>query len=708
MFSRALDIFAGPPGMWIGLIAGVVIAAWYGGLKPGLIATSLLLAAAVWINESGFGRPAALETPPADLAQSNRHAAVLFLVLSVIVSVAMQRLRMQGFRAAHAQARLREVLDSSLDAVMSVDIEFRCLYANQRAAQLVNRTPGQMFSRSLRTIFPETPGVTLYRELARAMRERIPVHLEYRGEPAGGQSASRRFDIRGWPNAAGLTLFIREMPGVAEAAPQAKSQSSPETTALLEKYFLNPLLGVAIGRQDRILQANPEFVRISGYRAEELRSGNVTWSRITAVDGEILASGNRRVPVTRTVAEFVLGGTPTWIAFVLDNSDHRRLESQVRESARLEGVSGIAATIVHDFNNLLTGAIGHASEAFDQLPKDSAASQSVQLSIRAAERASDLANQLMAFSGRGRFAASPVDVASLIREVAQLMRAAIPRCVDLRLDFEMGLPMVHADRTQLQQLVMNLVLNAAQAIGNTIGWVEVSAVQCDISEAADLAAGSYVSIRVQDTGGGMDAATCASIFNPFFTTKPSGHGLGLASANHIVHAAGGAIRVTSEPGAGSCFEVLWPALPVAPATAGNTISESDGPADGWHHEGGTILLIEQDETVRTFAKEALERRGYTVHAARDGADAVDVFRGVGYSMSLVLVDLNTSGMTGEQTVRNLRALRASVPILVTHPTNDEVLFGLLENECGTGVIRKPYTGDTLAARVRSALDRDDD
>ena len=713
MFSRALEIFAGPPGMWIGLIGGVVIAAWYGGLKPGIIATLVLLAAAVWINESGFGRPAALETPPADLTQSNRQAAFLFLLLSVVVSVAMQRLRMQGFRAAHAQARLREVLDSTLDAVMSVDIEFRCLYANQRAAELVNRTPGQMFSRSLRTIFPETPGVTLYRELARAMRERTPVHLEYRGELAGGHSGNRRYDLRGWPNAAGLTLFIRDITSVAESAPQPRPQSSPDNTALLDEYFMNPLVGVAIGRQDRILQANPEFLRISGHRAEELRSGNVTWSRLTAIDGEILASENRRVPVKCTVSEFAMNGAPAWVAFVLDISERRRLESQARETARLEGLSRIAATIVHDFNNLLTGTIGHASEALDQIPRDLipgniAARQSIQLSIRAAERASDLANQLMAFAGRGRFAAGAVDVANLIREVAQLMRAAIPRCVDLRLDLEMDLPMVLADSTQLQQLVMNLVLNSAQAVGHSIGWVEVSALRSDIADAVDLPAGAYVSIRVEDTGGGMDAATRASIFNPYFTTKPSGRGLGLAAANDIVRAAGGTIRVTSEPGVGSCFEVLLPALTAKPATAENTVCESGEAGKGWHPEGGTILLVEEDETVRTFAKEALERRGYTVHAARDGADAVEVFRGVGYSISLVLADLNTSSSTGEQTVRNLRALRASVPILVTHALNDEALFSRLESECGTTFVRKPYTADALAAKVRSTLDRDDD
>ena len=316
--------------------------------------------------------------------------------------------------------------------------------------------------------------------------------------------------------------------------------------------------------------------------------------------------------------------------------------------------------------------------------------------------------QLMAFAGRGRFAAGAVDVANLIREVAQLMRAAIPRCVDLRLDLEMDLPMVLADSTQLQQLVMNLVLNSAQAVGHSIGWVEVSALRSDIADAVDLPAGAYVSIRVEDTGGGMDAATRASIFNPYFTTKPSGRGLGLAAANDIVRAAGGTIRVTSEPGVGSCFEVLLPALTAKPATAENTVCESGEAGKGWHPEGGTILLVEEDETVRTFAKEALERRGYTVHAARDGADAVEVFRGVGYSISLVLADLNTSSSTGEQTVRNLRALRASVPILVTHALNDEALFSRLESECGTTFVRKPYTADALAAKVRSTLDRDDD
>ncbi len=844
LFSRPAESIAGPPGMWMSLLAGVVFGAWYGGLKPGLIGTTILASGAVFLYETGIGRPTALEAPLPGEQQSERAAALLFFLVSLAVCIAMQRLRMEGFRSAHAQARLREVLDSTLDAVVSVDVEFRCVYANGPAARLAKRTPTHMFGRSLRTLFPETPGVLIYRELARSLREGTPVQLEHRVEQTG-----RRYDIRGWPNAAGLTLFIRDVTGARDselalhattrqlrleqarhlgilgelptgivivtpamivefANPAAKamtgsdlragqlfpappaivgavaaghrlsgveaefkkadgaagyaridctplvdptgrhpsaviicSEITPlrvaekvarEAVANLQRVFDSSAIGIVLCRQDRVVDANPEFLRLTGHIATDFREGTLGWPDLTPVefrdldtkamgqlmerglaetyDKEILHATGRRLPVRISSLDFKSSGMFSWVAFVEDLTPVRALETRVQDGVRLEGLGRLAAGVVHDFNNLLTGVVGHVSEALDQLPNDHAVADSLRLAIRAGERATDLAGQLLSFSGRGRFAPGLIDVGRLIRESSQLMKAAIPRGVELRFALDPDLPFVEADSTQLQQLVMNLVINGAQAAGDKGGRVTVSTMPARVSGATDLTDGAYVSIRVEDTGDGMDAMTRERIFDPFFTTKVFGHGLGLAAAKDIVEAHGGAIRVTSVPGEGSSFEVLIPASESAPVAAapGAVVLDAEDPFRDWDNHGATVLVVDGEEVVRSLAKAALERRGYTVVPVADSREAVEICRGVGHSISAVVLDANTAGGGTEDAVRSLRALSPTRPIIVTGSATDGERLGQLQEAGIFCFLHKPYTGDLLAAKVRAALDRDDD
>ena len=265
---------------------------------------------------------------------------------------------------------------------------------------------------------------------------------------------------------------------------------------------------------------------------------------------------------------------------MLDLSEHRRLEERVRQAAKAESIGLLAGGVAHDFNNLLTIIIGNASLAHVMLPGESPVQSQIANALRAAERAADLTRQLLAYAGKGQFVVQPADVSAVIRDIGELFRASTTREIGVHLDLAHGLPLVSMDATQIQQLVMNLVINGVESIDGRGGTVRVATSAAEVGETflrsadlvTDMAPGHYVRIEVADDGCGMDAETRRRIFDPFFTTKFTGRGLGLAAAAGIVRAHQGGMTVRSMPGEGSTFEVFLPALtepsqmPVAPGS----------------------------------------------------------------------------------------------------------------------------------------------
>jgi len=249
--------------------------------------------------------------------------------------------------------------------------------------------------------------------------------------------------------------------------------------------------------------------------------------------------------------------------------ERRNLEEQVQQSQRLESLGLLAGGVAHDFNNLLTGILGNASLVLDMLNPSEPARSILQSVIQASERAADLTRQLLAYAGKGRFFVRPVDISTLVREISELMRTSLPKKVRFLLDLADQLPPVEADSTQIQQLVMNLVLNAGEAIGDAAGTVHVITrlETRSLNGATNAAVGRHVCIEVRDTGCGMDEATRAQIFDPFYSTKFTGRGLGLAAALGIARSHQGQIDVETAPGAGSTFRVWLPAAEKAVAEA---------------------------------------------------------------------------------------------------------------------------------------------
>jgi signal transduction histidine kinase/CheY-like chemotaxis protein len=390
-----------------------------------------------------------------------------------------------------------------------------------------------------------------------------------------------------------------------------------------------------------------------------------------------------------------------------DITERKRSECQLREMQKIESLGVIAGGVAHDFNNLLVGILGNASLVLESLAPSSPNYSMLRSVVDASERAAHLTRQLLAYAGKGRFVTAKVDLSALVTGIAGLIRSSIPKTVQLRFDLARELPAIDADPEQIQQLLMNLVINGVEAIGDGHdGTVSVTTKSQEVDEeyarqifaAGAVRPGTYVSLRVDDTGCGMDAETTAKIFDPFFTTKFMGRGLGLSAVLGIVRGHRGAIRVSSAPAKGSSFEVLLPAaggrldLPPAELTRQRVAGS------------GTILVIDDEEVVRTTAKTALERCGYSVLLASDGPSGVDVFRDHAGEIVAVLLDMTMPVPGGVETSGLIRAVRPGVRVIVSSGYNEMEAARRFRAWGIAAFIKKPYSAAELAETVKHVLE----
>jgi signal transduction histidine kinase/ActR/RegA family two-component response regulator len=402
------------------------------------------------------------------------------------------------------------------------------------------------------------------------------------------------------------------------------------------------------------------------------------------------------------------GRVAKWFGTCTDVDDQKRSGEAMRQAAKLESIGLLAGGVAHDFNNLLTGILGNTSLAIDELPSNSRVRPMLENVMLASERAADLTRQLLAYSGKGRFFVQSSDLSVLVREISNLIHASIPKKVQLRLELAPDLPSVEIDSAQIQQLIMNLVINAAEAIGDDrSGLVVVSTLLREVDQsfignnhfALDpVPPGRYVAIQVRDNGCGMAESVRSHIFDPFFTTKFTGRGLGLAAALGIVRGHHGSIRIDTEPGRGTMFEVLLPAGAArqqapAPATARRELRGS-----------GSVLVVDDEAVVRSVAKATLEHYGYNVLEAENGRDGVRLFRRHADEISVVLLDMMMPVMGGEEALAAIRDVRPNVPVIGSSGYSESVAQERFGGKGLASFLQKPYSARILAERVKQVLD----
>jgi PAS domain S-box-containing protein len=393
------------------------------------------------------------------------------------------------------------------------------------------------------------------------------------------------------------------------------------------------------------------------------------------------------------------------IVILEDVSERRRLEERLRESEKLEAIGRLAGGVAHDFNNLLTAIIGYAQLLADSLDSDDPKADDVDEIIKAAERSAALTGQLLAFSRKQVLVPAILDVNALVRETTVLLRRVIGEHIDLVTTLAPDVHPVSADRTQLEQIVINLAVNARDAMPSggrlTIETANAAIGESDLRHQAVSEPGRYVMMAVSDTGVGMDGETKLRVFEPFFTTKEQGRGtgLGLATVYGIVKQSGGFIGVHSEPHQGATFRVYLPAMPGAKATVPRRDTRQP---DSLGNE--TILVVEDERAVRTMTRIILERAGYHVVEAAAPDEAQEIFRSRSSEIDLMISDVVMPGAHGPALFKQLSGEHPSLRVLyMSGYTDDEIIrAGRLEG--GENFMEKPFTSQKLLERVREILD----
>jgi PAS domain S-box-containing protein len=384
-----------------------------------------------------------------------------------------------------------------------------------------------------------------------------------------------------------------------------------------------------------------------------------------------------------------------------------KLEAQMQQTQKLESLGVLAGGIAHDFNNLLAPILGNARLLESELPPDSPVRPFAEQIATAALRTSELTTQLLTYAGRGTLTTRTLDVRELVREMGELLHMAVSRKVDLRYELPDALPPVEGDPAQLRQVVLNLIMNASEAIGDEPGVVTIGAGTIEVDRACsretyigrELPAGSYIYLDVRDDGCGMDEETRSKIFDPFFTTKFTGRGLGLAALLGIVRAHRGAVAVESEPGRGTRFRLLFPRASGSVATSEATTA---CPRD-WRGSG-TVLVVDDDEAVRELLGHLLPKSGLSVIMANDGKKAVERFREHASEIAAVLLDLTMPEMGGVEAFIEMRRIRPDARIILSSGYSVVDVAAHLEGQGVDGFLQKPYEPRALIQRLRELLE----
>ncbi len=370
------------------------------------------------------------------------------------------------------------------------------------------------------------------------------------------------------------------------------------------------------------------------------------------------------------------------------------------QSQKLESLGVLAGGIAHDFNNLLTGMLGYASLTRMRLPPGDPIGEDMKRIESAAMRAAELCQQMLAYAGRGQFEIQPVELNVLTQEMAQLLATVLSKKAVLKYNLTAGLPSVQADPTQLRQVVMNLITNASDAIGERSGVITLTTGLIDadsrylteIQTAEELKPGRYVYLEVSDTGYGMTDEVRAKIFDPFFTTKFTGRGLGLAAVQGIVRGHKGGIKVHTQPGRGTTFKVLFPAL------AGDAEVVRPAAQPTMTGRGRRVLVVDDEEDVRVFARKVLEIAGFAVTVAVDGRCGVKAFT-ESHAFSLVLLDLTMPRLGGSEAYREMRRHRADACVVLTSGFAAEEATTGFKGKGLAGFLRKPFRADELLKTI---------
>ncbi len=624
---------------------------------------------------------------------------------------------------ATAQA-LAPLLEHIRDGCVFIDGDLRVGFLNAVARRDVidgGDDPGRVPGTSVWEFLLLEPGTPPRIAIENAARERLPTHFTSMGVYSG-----RSVEIDVVPIPDGMVLYYRDVTPqfVAEQA-RAASESELRMTSERLRVLIDeaPLAVIVTDTAARVLHWNPAAAAMFQWTAAEVVGQPLPTIPDDEIDSfqehtERTANGEsvkaltaRRRRKDGVTLDVQISSAPMRdqhgmisgnIVMISDVTAHRKLEAQLRMAQKMEAVGLLAGGVAHDFNNLLTAIKGFTTLLQMTLDESDQASEFLGEINKAADRAASLTAQLLAFSRRQLLRPEPLDLNARVRDLERMLRLLLREDGQLVLDLDPHLNEVLADPGQIEQVILNLVVNARDAIhGREDGTVTIRTTNAELRDEFSLwgvldAPGQYVRLDVIDNGTGMDRSTQTRIFDPFFTTKEPGQGtgLGLATVFGIVKQSGGYVWVESKLAEGSSFSVYLPRAKGRKRTSGPL-----GLSAGGGNE--LILLVEDEASVRRVARRALELHGYTIIDAPDGPAALALIEG--REIDLLLTDVMMPGMLGPEVAAEVLIRRPGTPVLFMSGHSDEIVRGgLLDPD--TPFLAKPFTPKQLALKVREALD----
>lgn len=527
---------------------------------------------------------------------------------------------------------------------------------------------------------------------------------------------------------------VKGICGMSTEITRRKSEEDERKKNLIfiEELLKNAPVGIRVfnGALGNCVLINHTAAEISGGDVESMKRQNFreldSWhtsgllevaeavlvdGRTRSIESDMLTSFGKQISVVYIVSKFVVSDVPHLLIIGRDITAEKELidknmkiEAQMLHAQKLESLGILAGGIAHDFNNILLAILGNAELALLRLVPESPALNNLKQIELAAHRAADLAQQMLAYSGKGQFVVEGLDINVLITEMNHILEVSISKKVLIRLHLAKDLPLFEGDATQIRQIIMNLVINASEAIGEAEGLITITTgtLECDhvylskIWLYNELEAGPYIYFEVADTGCGMGQETLNKIFDPFFTTKFTGRGLGMAAVLGIVRGHRGAITVSSELGVGTRFNVFLPAMHDVSKKSLQETTLVD------HHKGaGVVLLVDDEESILNLGKEMLNELGYTALIAENGVAALEIFKKHREEIACIILDLIMPKLDGEQTLTELQRIDPHVKVIMSSGYNEHDVSQKFIGRGLAGFIQKPYMLTALKDVIRN-------
>ncbi|HXG67215.1 MAG TPA: PAS domain S-box protein [Blastocatellia bacterium] len=680
-------------------------------------------------------------------SQATGRNVIFFIVLTtagafLLVGVVFFLIRRGGSERRHSEAALRAsesrlagIIDSAMDAIITIDRDQRVLIFNHAAERIFGCPASAAVGQPIDRFIPER-----FRAAHRQhVRNFDKTNVTTRAMGKLGALTGLRSDGTEFPIEASIsqieeggqkffTVILRDI-SERQLAEQALLRSELRYRELFENA--NDLI-YTHDLQGRFTSVNRTVERVTGYSRDEIigrgyeqfippeyRSvaAENTLKKLhgeaesTTYEVELIAKDGRRIPVEVSSRLIYEGGQPVGVQGIArDVSERRRaeaerreLEEQLLQAQKMESVGRLAGGIAHDFNNLLTGIIGFSQLLQFRLDADDPMCQTVSEIERAGRRAADLTRQLLVFSRRQQLERRSLDLNETINGLTKLLKRVIGEDVEIRLNLDADLPPIFADAVHVEQVIMNLAVNARDAMpGGGQLLIETRRVSFDEAYCHEhlwARPGDYAQLAVTDTGAGMDAETLQHIFEPFFTTKGMGKGtgLGLAVVYGVVKQHDGFLRVDSEPGRGTTFNLYF-------AAHQESAKEVSAAAPVLRGGSETILVAEDEEALRHLAKNILSVLGYDVLLAKEGEEALRICQTNGRHIDLIVTDLVMPRMSGQELYERLRAAGIRTPVLFVTGYSAEMAQTDFLEKTGAPLLRKPYGLTSLGAKVREVID----